>query len=56
MDAGVSPARSDDGHMRLHQSCESVFERALHSSLGRLSLPPGKGLAIILNDQLEGAA
>ena len=56
MDTGVRPAGANDRNVRLRQAIQSVLEDPLHSSLRRLSLPSGKGLAIVLNDQLEGAA
>ena len=56
MNAGISSAGTDCRNVRLRQSAQRVFQRALYRSLRGLSLPTGKGLAVILNDQLEGAA
>ena len=56
MNAGVRSTGANGRHVRLHESREPVFDHTLHSSLGRLSLPTGKGPAIVLNDQLKGAA
>jgi hypothetical protein len=56
VNASVCPTGPDHGHLQLHQPRKPLFEYTLDGSLGGLSLPPGKGLAIILKDQLEGAA
>ena len=56
MNAGISSAGTDRRNVRLRQSGQRVFQRALYCSPRGLSLPTGKGLAVILNDQLEGAA
>ena len=55
MNAGIRSAGTDRWNVRLRQSRQRLFDRALYRSLRGLSLPTGKGLAVILNDQLEGA-
>lgn len=52
--SGVGPTRTSHGHMSLHQPLEGLLQHTLHGPLRGLSLPAGKRLAVILNDQLEG--
>ena len=54
--AGVGPAGANRGNVILRQSSECVFNRTLYRALRGLSLPSGKGLAVILYKQLEGAS